>query len=129
MPASLTCPCGSAASYAQCCGRLHDGAAALTPEALMRSRYSAFALGRADYLLASWHASTRPAELDLTPPQPKWIGLKIIATAQTDARHGSVHFVARYRTGGRAQRLEEFSRFVLENGRWYYVDGDLKDDA
>jgi len=91
----------------------------------MRSRYSAFALGLADYLLSTWHASTRPAELDVsTPPQPKWIGLKVIATGQQDDTHGTVHFIARCRIGGRAERLEEISRFVRTDGRWYYVDGD-----
>lgn len=92
----------------------------------MRSRYSAFALGLEDYLLATWHASTRPAALGLKEgPQPKWIGLKVIAGAQQDADHGTVHFVARCRIGGKAERLEETSRFVREDGRWYYVDGDL----
>ena len=92
----------------------------------MRSRYSAFALGLGDYLLATWHASSRPAALDVTtPPQPKWIGLKIISHARQDEAHGTVHFIARCRIGGRAERLEETSRFVLEDGRWYYLDGDL----
>ncbi len=92
----------------------------------MRSRYSAFALGLEDYLLKSWHVSTRPAGLALAEaPQPKWIGLKIVATALQDAAHGSVHFIARCRVGGRAERLEEDSRFVREDGRWYYVDGEI----
>lgn len=121
------CPCGLPAAYEQCCGRYHAGEAAPTPEALMRSRYSGFALGLNHYLLASWHASTRPAELDVsTPPQPKWIGLKIVTSALQDAAHGTVHFIARYRVGGRAERLEEQSRFVREDGRWYYVDGDIR---
>lgn len=120
------CPCGLPAAYADCCGRYHAGASATTPEALMRSRYSAFALGLGDYLLASWHPSTRPEQLDLaTPPQPKWIGLKILASALQDECHGTVHFIARCRVGGRAERLEENSRFVREDGRWYYLDGEI----
>ncbi|MDP5238687.1 YchJ family metal-binding protein [Uliginosibacterium sp. 31-16] len=120
------CPCGLPATYSACCGRYHAGAAAPTPEALMRSRYSAFALGLGDYLLASWHASTRPADLDvITPPQPKWIGLQILGAALQDESHGTVHFIARCRVGGRAERLEEISRFVREEGRWYYVDGAI----
>jgi SEC-C motif-containing protein len=114
------------AAYALCCGRYHAGLSAPTPEALMRSRYSAFALGLGEYLQTSWHSSTRPAELDVsTPPQPKWIGLQIVSHAVQDDTHGTVHFIARYRSGGRAERLEEISRFVLEDGRWAYVDGDI----
>lgn len=93
----------------------------------MRSRYSAFVLGLESYLLTSWHPSTRPAELDVsTPPQPKWIGLKVLDKAMQDAEHGTVHFLARCRVGGKAERLEENSRFVRENGRWYYLDGDIR---
>lgn len=120
------CPCGLSAPYSQCCGRYHAGLAAPSPEALMRSRYSAFALGLSAYLQATWHSSTRAAELDVSrPPQPKWINLKILHTALHDATHGTVHFIARYRAGGRAGRLEEISRFVCEEGRWYYIDGDI----
>ena len=94
----------------------------------MRSRYSAFVLRDASYLLASWHTSTRPATLvlDDTPAQ-KWIGLQIRAQEALDADHATVEFVARYRVGGRAQRLHETSRFVRENGLWFYVDGDIHD--
>ena len=91
----------------------------------MRSRYSAFVLARADYLLATWHASTRPAQLDFEPGA-KWLGLEVRAGAQTGEHSAEVEFVARYRVGGRGVRLHESSRFVREQGRWYYVDGDLK---
>ena len=90
----------------------------------MRSRYSAFVLGRADYLLTTWHASTRPAQLDLDPAA-KWLGLEVRAHRSIDAAHAEVEFVARYREGGRAVRLHERSRFVREDGRWQYVAGDL----
>ncbi|MCU1437526.1 MAG: motif domain protein, partial [Naasia sp.] len=59
------CPCGSGQPYAECCEPLHLGAAAATAEALMRSRYSAFALGLPDYVRSTWHPSTRPGSLDL----------------------------------------------------------------
>ena len=89
----------------------------------MRSRYSAYAKGLEDYLLATWHVSTRPAVLDLTTtPQPKWLGLEVRAKTETDDT-ATVEFIARFRIGGRAQRLHEVSRFVREEGRWYYVDG------
>lgn len=90
----------------------------------MRSRYCAYALGLEGYLLATWHASTRPAALDLaTAPQPKWLELEVKEHRATDGA-ATVEFVARCKIGGRAQRLHEISRFVREDGRWYYVDGD-----
>lgn len=118
------CPCGLPATYADCCGRYHAGAAAPDAERLMRSRYSAFVKRDAAYLLATWHASTRPAELALDDtPAPKWLGLEVRAGA-TAGERATVEFVARCRIGGRAQRMHETSRFVREDGRWYYVDGD-----
>lgn len=132
MASPLPCPCGLRNDYSDCCGALHhrfatDGhLTAATPEALMRSRYAAFVLDLRDYLLATWHISTRPA--DLEPPEPglKWLGLDVKRTASQDADHGTVEFVARSKLGGRAYRLHETSRFVRENGAWFYVDGDLK---
>ena len=118
------CPCGSSADYSDCCGRWHLGAAAPTPEALMRSRYSAYALGLADYLLETWHPSTRPAPLEIDA-SVKWIGLQILSTILQDESHGRVEFLARCRIGGRAERMHENSRFVREEGRWYYLDGDF----
>lgn len=129
---SPTCPCGRPSAYADCCGVLHtafaegQGLTAATPEALMRSRYSAFVLDLRDYLLATWHPSTRPPSVE--PPEPglKWLGLDVKRAAQQDDDHGTVAFVARSKLGGRAWRLQETSRFVRENGAWYYLDGDLK---
>lgn len=90
----------------------------------MRSRYSAFVLGRVAYLQASWHASTRPADLALEPGV-KWLGLEVRRHRTIDTDHAEVEFVARSRVGGRGQRLHETSRFVREGGRWFYVDGDV----
>lgn len=92
---------------------------------LMRSRYSAFVLGLPDYLLATWHASTRPASLDAFPPGLRWLGLEIRSQSQQDADHATVEFVARSKRDGRAHRLHETSRFVREGGRWFYLDGDV----
>lgn len=92
----------------------------------MRSRYSAYALQLADYLLATWHSSTRPAALafDEQPPL-RWLGLDVKRHV-ADGDRAVVEFVARYRQGGgSAGRLRETSRFVREDGRWYYVDGDV----
>ena len=123
------CPCGSRATYGRCCGRYHRAGAlhlqAPTAEALMRSRYSAYALGLGDYLLATWHPRTRPAALDAQDAPPRWLGLEVRHHALQDDAHATVEFVARARqAGGRAMRLHETSRFVREDGRWYYVDGD-----
>lgn len=117
------CPCGLGGSYASCCAPLHAGAPAPTAEALMRSRYSAYVIGNTEYLLQTWAAHTRPAQLDLqTPPQPRWLGLRVVRHAGSDTQ-AEVEFVARFRMGGRAQVLHEISRFVREEGRWCYVDG------
>ncbi|WP_148715604.1 YchJ family protein [Chitinolyticbacter meiyuanensis] len=126
--ATVTCHCGLNADYVACCGRYHAGEAAPTAQALMRSRYSAYVLALEPYLLATWHASTRPLQLDLASDAPaRWLGLTVKhheATGDTAV----VEFVARYKVGGRAYRLHETSRFVREGGRWFYVDGELHQD-
>lgn len=125
------CPCGSGLAYASCCGRFIDqGVLPETAEQLMRSRYTAFTQANEPYLLASWHESTRPVALGFEADEPlKWLGLridKVEAGGAPDDR-GVVCFVARSRMGsGRAQRLQECSRFVREQGRWFYVDGDVR---
>ncbi len=125
------CPCGRSDArgrpvpYADCCGRYLDhDTPAPDAEALMRSRYTAFVLGRLAYLRTSWHPSTRPAELTLESGV-KWLGLQVRSHRVVDADHAEVQFVARSRVGGRGRRLHERSRFVCENGRWVYVDGDI----
>ncbi|MGB6103881.1 MAG: YchJ family metal-binding protein [Pusillimonas sp.] len=120
------CPCGNAAGYEACCARWHHGAQRLmAPDAqtLMRSRYTAFVLDELDYLLESWHPSTRPASLEGNAPGVKWLGLQLRGHDCQDAGHATVEFVARSRHNGQAVRLHEISRFVRENGRWFYVDG------
>ena len=90
----------------------------------MRSRYSAYALGLIDYLLATWHPSTAPGELELAPV--KWVGLEVLQT-QAVGDAGVVEFVARCKVNGKAERLHEVSRFVREAGRWFYIDGSPPD--
>ncbi len=90
----------------------------------MRSRYSAFALDELDYLLATWHASTRPGPLTPNPKGSKWLGLEVRRHTMIDADHATVEFVARHKLDGRAERLREISRFVREEGRWFYVNAD-----
>lgn len=133
----------SGASYDACCARYHAGEQHLlapTPEALMRSRYSAYALGFTDYIRDTWHASTRPTELARFDAADKWLGLEIkgeprpngdegfVESEYKKLDEGFVEFVARSKPkgGGAAIRLHERSRFVREGGRWFYVDGDIK---
>ncbi len=125
MKAGEACPCGSGQPYGRCCHPWHAGEAAPTAEALMRSRYSAYVLKLEDYLLATWQAANRPSELDLAADGSKWLGLEVKRHAVQDEDHASVEFVARYRIAGRGHRLHELSRFVREEGRWFYVDGDM----
>jgi SEC-C motif-containing protein len=128
------CPCGRLDArrrpwpFARCCGRFladFEHTPAPDAESLMRSRYCAFVLEDADYLLATWHPSRRPPELGFEPGI-KWLGLEVREHRSVDDSHAEVEFVARSRHGGRAQRLHERSRFVQEEGRWYYLDGDMK---
>lgn len=91
----------------------------------MRSRYTAFVLGLPDYIHRSWHVSTRPDDAaDENKVAMSWLGLTIKRHESIDATHSLVDFVARYKIDGRAYRMEETSRFVQENGHWFYVDAD-----
>ena len=116
---------GQPVAYADCCGRHHAGEPAPDAERLMRSRYSAFVCGDVPYLLATWHASTRPASLELEA-NAKWLGLEIKQHRMTGTDKAEVEFVARFRVDGRAVRQHERSRFVREDGRWYYVNGEVR---
>lgn len=119
------CPCLSGLTYDACCGPLHaGGASAQTAEQLMRSRYSAFAVGDADYLSATWHPSTRPDSLSLGADR-RWYRLDVLRTERggpfdTD---GVVEFRAYHRSPTGKGSQHEVSRFVREDGRWWYVDG------
>lgn len=91
----------------------------------MRSRYCAYVLALEPYLLATWHTSTRPATLDLSDDiNTRWLGLEI-KRHESSSESAIVEFIARYKIAGRAHRLQETSRFLRENGRWYYVDGEF----
>ena len=134
--APQACPCGKSGkaqrslAYADCCSRFVEhfsDTPAPDAESLMRSRYSAYVLGHTDYLTATWHASTRPQELD-ADPGTRWLGLEVRRHTVIDASHAEVEFVARWRpssAAGPAVRIQERSRFMREGKRWYYVDGDV----
>lgn len=125
---SNLCLCGSGKLNAYCCGPYLDGTtSAPTAEALMRSRYVAYALGAKVYLLETWDAATRPASLNFdTEPPLNWIGLSIKRHELQGSDRAIVEFVARYKIAGSAYRLHETSRFVRKDGHWFYVDGDIE---
>lgn len=122
------CPCGSNKQYIDCCGRYLDGNEIPTnAEALMRSRYTAYTLQREDYLLATWHTSTRPATLNLSDDNTtNWVRLEVKNHKQNDMHHAIVEFVACYKINGRMHKLHEISQFVRVDSRWFYLDGIIK---
>ena len=121
---STLCPCGSNKNHTACCAPyVESNTPAPTAEALMRSRYTAFVLEREAYLRATWQASHRPAQIEFDPGV-KWLGLEVRDYQLTGADTAEVEFVARQKpANGPATRLHERSRFVLEGGRWLYLDG------
>jgi SEC-C motif domain protein len=138
-----TCPCrqrdDAPIAYGQCCQPWHQGWAqsvhATTPEQLMRSRYSAYALATHNnpqghamlaYVQATWHHSSAPGDLELSPIQ--WTGLQVLSADQSlDA--GLVEFVAHYKENGKAHKMHEISRFVRsdDGARWLYIDGQVSE--
>ncbi|MFY1671680.1 YchJ family protein [Plantactinospora sp. WMMB334] len=122
--AARRCPCGTGAAYPDCCGALHGGrTVAATAEALMRSRFSAYAVGDAGYLLRTWHSTTRPARLTLDPAH-RWTRLDILDTDRGGIfdTAGTVEFRAHYRRSGLPGEVHERSRFGREDGQWRYLD-------
>jgi SEC-C motif domain protein len=121
------CPCGTGSNYGACCGRLISGAAqARTAEELMRSRYSAYALGALDHVFRTWHPKTRPD--DISPaPGVEFVGLTVddMVGGGPDDDLGVVEFTARMRTPDGTDEMHERSRFTRRAGRWMYVDGNL----
>ena len=116
-------------SLGQCCGRYldhFDAMPAPDAESLMRSRYSAFVLERGDYLKKTWLDATCPSDLNFEP-NVKWLGLEVRAHKLTSPTQAEVEFVALSRLKGQPNRLHELSRFVKDNGRWFYVDGILRE--
>jgi SEC-C motif-containing protein len=124
------CPCARAGTHGKplrfsaCCGQYLEGETpAPDAQSLMRSRYSAFVLQREAYLLGTWHASTRPAQVGFDTTG-KWLGLEVRKALVSSPTDAEVEFIARFKPqGASAWRLHERSRFVQQDGRWWYVDG------
>lgn len=123
------CPCGGALEYSLCCQRYLSGnELAPTPSQLMRSRYTAFVMKDADYLIKTWHPSCEPQELRQGLQQSfattEWLGLTLFASEEgKNPQEGYVSFVARFCEHNKNGALIERSRFLKENGQWYYIDG------
>jgi SEC-C motif domain protein len=121
------CPCGNGSgsrkTYAECCLPYHQGTPAPDPEALMRSRYSAYVLQLTSYLMSTWHGTTSPGDLEPNPFM-KWLSLEVLH-AQASGDVGVVEFIAHYKENGKAGKLHELSRFVREGGKWLYIDGQM----
>jgi SEC-C motif-containing protein len=134
----FSCPCRAREDvpqdYALCCGRYHAGQPAENAELLMRSRYSAYALaqgrylrqantekaqGLLEYLINTWHPGTAPENLSLEPLQ--WVGLDVLEHAESD-NAGIVEFRAYYKVNGKAEMMQEKSRFLKVNRQWLYID-------
>ena len=135
------CPCSvresDPQSYAECCRPWHEGFAkgihAPSAQALMRSRYSAYALAKRNdsfghamlqYLHDTWHVSTAPGEIELGPVQ--WTGLEVLH-AQENTDVAVVEFIAHFKVNGKAEKMQELSRFIRLEGAWKYIDGDVSE--
>ncbi|MEM5493895.1 YchJ family protein [Hoeflea sp. AS16] len=122
------CPCGSDQTYSACCGRYHAGEAVPTAQALMRSRYAAYALGNLDYIEATCCGPAAMAfdraEAETLQLGTQWLGLEVGRTTKGRERdsEGTVSFTAHYRHKGTEQTLVETSEFRRIDGRWFYSD-------
>ena len=94
----------------------------------MRSRYTAYVQENTEYILASWHPSTRPQSMSITPGEIHWTGLQVLNSkaGQKGDKTGRVEFIARFEHGNGADQAHEDSRFLFEQGQWFYVDGEMK---
>lgn len=125
------CPCGSKSEYDACCGPLHDGTAGETPEAVMRSRYSAFVVNKLAYLESTLtEESKADYDADETASwaeSAKWQNLEIRSTTGggKDDSQGTVEFIAKFKVGKEIHAHHEISYFVKDNDHWLYSHGDM----
>lgn len=127
------CRCGSGKDYAECCGLYHSTEAASTPEALMRSRYTAYTMANMDYIQSTMREK---ALLGFDPEQTRqwalsvvWIGLEVLNHRMENERLGFVEFIARFMEGNKIKAIHEISEFRFEQGQWFYVDGTHQSSA
>ncbi|MCF6282785.1 MAG: YchJ family protein [Candidatus Polarisedimenticolaceae bacterium] len=129
---SSVCHCGSGKLFEECCGPILAGKEkAITAEALMRSRYSAYAMGKIEYLGDTLHPDNRhDHDVDATrrwAMNSEWLNLEIGVTEAggKEDDKGTVEFTATFKEKGIQRKHHENSRFEKLDGAWYYVDGDL----
>ncbi len=123
------CLCGSENAYSECCGQFHNGEKnPPTAESLMRSRYSAYVLRNADYLLKTWDVTTRPKEIDFSNETVEWqrLSVDMVKKGGSKDSKGLVEFKAVYLLDGEEHVMTEISRFTKQAGRWFYLDGKVK---
>lgn len=132
MCTDFDCPCESGIDYKRCCFPLHIGKqAAVTAEALMRSRYSAYVLKIPDYIVKTTHPKFREKNfkenIEKWMKQTRWTHLEILDTVDglDDDEIGEVEFVAEFFLDGQSQILHERSSFVRYKGRWVYTEGKV----
>lgn len=127
MESQSPCPCGSGEIYGSCCEPfITQAALAPTPEALMRSRYTAFCMAANRYLLDTWHPETRPESLDDEPSN--WIKLEIVKSDYDD-HEGEVEFIAKLVYDQKVETLHELSQFEKIDGAWLYTEGEFINDG
>lgn len=132
---SAACPCGSGAPFKNCCLRYHKSQPAPTPEALMRSRYSAYAVGNVDYIMITTHPqndgyrtdkNTWRKELRVYVQQTQFLGLTVHEShTDDDGIHGTVRFTVAISQGGLPAPFSETSTFEKVKGRWLYLSGNV----
>ena len=127
MDVKTNCPCGNRASYNDCCGRfIEQGKLAPTPEALMRSRYSAYTRANIDYIQATMTGSASlgfdPIDAKTWATRANWLGLRVVKTQTINPIEGMVEFIATYKDAGETRRIHEISRFKKIHERWYYIN-------
>lgn len=120
----MYCPCASGKDLDDCCGRfISHHHHAENAQQLMRSRYSAYVLNKADYILATWHPRFRPLDIRLDK-NLKWLQLTIMNVSQRDTE-ATVEFEARLLKDKCVNALHELSDFICEQGRWFYTEGQM----
>jgi len=127
---SEICPCNSGKNYSECCEPIiKKTASAESPEALMRSRYTAYAKGEVLWLRDSLEASQRKDFDEKGARQwsnAEWLGLSIVQSKIDEEKNtGEVEFVAKFKQGGVAREHHEVADFVRKNGAWFLTEGRM----
>lgn len=117
------CPCGSNFTYTDCCAPLIRGVGcADSAEDLMRSRYTAHTKKDWGYLARTTHAGEKPGDFSAQGGDIQWKRLEIVGSSKGGRgdSEGEVSFIAYYTEDGAEKTLQETSKFLKEDGRWYY---------